>query len=247
MLDDTLLVWVWVCLCGAAVAWLYASVGHAGASGYIAVLTLFGMTPTEIKPLVLLLNVLVASIAAIQFYRAGHFEWKLFWPFALLAVPMAFFGGAMQLPADGFKKLLGVVLGCSAIWLIRTPASNETPQSPPLGAALSAGAGIGLLSGLTGTGGGIFLTPLLLFMGWAKTKTASAISALFILLNSLSGLAGVWSAGGTIPPSFWKLAIAVVIGGFAGATLGSFRLPVKSARGLLAIVMGIAAYKLLAT
>jgi uncharacterized protein len=236
-----------VCLSIAAVAWLYASVGHAGASGYIAVLTLFGMAPAEIKPLALLLNVLVASIGTIQFYRAGHFSWHLFWPFALMAVPMAFFGGAMQLPTDGFKMLLGVVLGLSALWLIRSPSEEESTQSPPLGVALGAGAGIGLLSGLTGTGGGIFLTPLLLVMGWAKTKTASAISALFILLNSLSGLAGVWSAGGTVPPSFWTLAIAVVIGGFIGATLGSFRLAVRSARGLLAVVMGIAAYKLLTT
>lgn len=243
-MEDKLL---WLSLCVAVVAWLYSSVGHAGASGYIAVMTLFNMAPAEIKPTALLLNVLVASIASIQFYRAGHFQWNLFWPFALLAVPMAFLGGAMQLPAEWFKRLLGIVLGFSAFWFFRKPSDEESVQDPPFGIAVGAGAGIGLLSGITGTGGGIFLTPLLLVMHWAKTKSASAISAPFILLNSISGLSGWIATGGALPNLFWPMAVAVVVGGSIGATLGSFRFPVRTARVLLAVVMLIAAYKLLAT
>ncbi|MFN7730286.1 MAG: sulfite exporter TauE/SafE family protein [Pirellula sp.] len=238
---------LWLSLFVAAIAWLYSSVGHAGASGYIALMTIFGMAPAEIKPLALLLNVLVASIATIQFYRGGHFRWSLFWPFALLSVPMAFLGGAVAIPTVWFKRLLGGVLGLSAAWFLRESSDRELVRDPPRGIALGAGAGIGLLSGITGTGGGIFLTPLLLVLGWSKTKSASAISAPFILLNSLSGLGGWLASGGPLPVLFWPMAAAVVLGGSAGATLGSFRLPVRVARVLLAVVMIVAATKLLAT
>jgi uncharacterized protein len=229
----------------ALVAWLYSSVGHAGASGYIAVMTLAGFAPDRIKPIALLLNILVASIASVQFYRAGHFSWKLFWPVAILAAPMAFAGGFLSLPLAWFKVLLGSVLAGSAMWLLYPMKSEENVQEPAKYKAILAGAGLGLLSGLTGTGGGIYLTPLLLFMGWAKTKTASAVSALFIWINSVSGLAGLLSSGRPMPQDWYFLAVAVVIGGSLGATLGSFRLPVRSARILLSIVMFIAAAKLL--
>lgn len=235
-----------LCLALAAVAWLYSSVGHAGASGYIAVMTLAGFAPDRIKPVALLLNILVASIASIQFYRAGHFSWQLFWPIALLAPPMAFLGGFLSLPLDWFKALLGVVLAGSALWLWLPIPADETTVDPPKHIAIAAGAGLGLLSGLTGTGGGIYLTPLLLFMGWAKTKTASAVSALFILVNSISGLAGLFTSGKPMPQAWHYLAAAVIVGGCIGATLGSFRLPVRGARILLSIVMSIAAAKLLA-
>ena len=235
-----------LCLAVALVAWLYSSVGHAGASGYIAVMTLAGLAPERIKPLALLLNILVASIASVQFYRAGHFSWKLFWPIALLAAPMAFVGGYLSLPLEWFKLLLGVVLAGSALWLMFPIQAEEQTVQPTRLAAIATGAGLGLLSGLTGTGGGIYLTPLLLFMGWAKTKTASAVSALFILVNSMSGLAGLASSGRAMPQGWLYLAVAVVIGGSLGATLGSFRLPVRWARILLSIVMCIAAAKLLA-
>lgn len=238
---------LWLSLCVAAIAWLYSSVGHAGASGYIAVMTIFGMAPAQIKPLALLLNVLVASIATVQFYRGGHFRWSLFWPFALLSVPMAFLGGAIALPTDWFKRLLGGVLGLSAAWFVRQASDRDPVRDPPRGLAIGAGAMIGLLSGITGTGGGIFLTPLLLMVGWSKTKSASAVSAPFILLNSLSGLGGWIVSGGELPVLFWTLALSVVVGGSIGATLGSFRFPVRLARGLLAVVMVIAAYKLLVT
>jgi uncharacterized membrane protein YfcA len=234
-----------LCMAVALIAWLYSSVGHAGASGYIAVMTLAGFAPERIKPLALVLNILVASITSVQFYRAGHFSWKLFWPIALLASPMAYLGGYLSLPLDWFKALLGLVLAGSAFWLLFPIQAHEKTAEPTKPVAIVAGAGLGLLSGLTGTGGGIYLSPLLLWMGWAKTKTVSAVSAVFILVNSVSGLAGLASSGRAMPEQWYYLALWVVIGGSIGATLGSFKLPVRWARILLSIVMGIASAKLL--
>ncbi|MFN7628563.1 MAG: sulfite exporter TauE/SafE family protein, partial [Pirellula sp.] len=148
----------WLCLCVALIAWLYASVGHAGASGYIAVMSLFGIAATEIKPMALVLNILVASVASIQFYRAGHFSWKLFWPFAVTAVPMAFLGGRLSLPSQWLQTLLGLILASSALWFLRPTPDVEIAKTPSIGIALLVGAAIGLLAGLTGTGGGIYLT-----------------------------------------------------------------------------------------
>ena len=156
------------------VAFLYSCVGHAGASGYIAVMTLFNIAAVEIKPTALILNILVASIATWQFWRAGHFCWRLFWPFALLAVPMAFVGGYLNLPTHAFKVMVGVVLLFSAVRFLWPPAADSVLREPSPTVAIPLGAGLGLLSGLTGTGGGIFLTPLLLFMRWARTKNAAA-------------------------------------------------------------------------
>ena len=173
---------------------LYSSVGHAGASGYIAVMSLLSLAPEVIKPTALSLNILVGSIATWQFYRAGHFSWSLFWPFAALAVPCAFIGGQLNLPTQLFKVLLGLVLLYSAMRFFVQSKQSRQIHEPPRTQALVAGAGIGFLSGLTGTGGGIFLTPLLLLMGWADAKRAAAVSALFVLLNSIAGLAGNVSA-----------------------------------------------------
>lgn len=159
------------------VAFLYSCVGHAGASGYIAVMSLFGLAPAVIKPTALTLNILVASIGTWQFYRAGYFSWRLFWPFALLAVPMAFLGGYLNLPTQVFKIVVGIVLLFSAARFLWKPAEDEIAHEPTRPVAITWGAGLGLLSGLTGTGGGIFLTPLLLFMRWSRVKTAAAVSA----------------------------------------------------------------------
>src|SRR5687768_13235300 len=146
------------------VALLYSSVGHAGASGYIAVMTLLSLAPAEIKPIALALNILVASIGSWQFWRAGHFSWSLFWPFALLSVPFAFVGGYLDLPTQVFKVIVGIVLLVSAAqFLVRPPAEGES-HAPARPLAMGVGAGLGLLSGMTGTGGGIFLTPLLIFL-----------------------------------------------------------------------------------
>lgn len=230
-----------------AVAVLYSSVGHAGASGYIAVMTLIGLAPADIKPIALTLNILVASIATFQFWRAGHFSWPLFWPFALLSVPSAFIGGYLDLPTHVFKVLVGVVLVVSAVQFLVRPPDESEPRQPPRLVALGAGGLLGLLSGLTGTGGGIFLTPLLIFMRWARTRNAAAVSAPFILLNSASGLAGNLSATRFFPAFAWALVAAVVIGGTIGSWFGSRRLPHTAIKRLLAVVLTIAGFKLVFT
>ena len=229
------------------VALLYSSVGHAGASGYIAVMALFSIAPQEIKPTALALNILVASIATWQFLRAGHFKWSLFWPFATLAIPMAFVGGYVALPTRVFKILVGAVLLFSAVRLFVRPPAEYEPSPPARPIAMATGAGLGLLAGLTGTGGGIFLTPLLIFMRWARTTTASGVSAPFILVNSIAGLGGSISATKNLPAFTLPLALAVTIGGFTGSYIGSRRLPHVALKRLLAAVLAVAGAKLLFT
>jgi uncharacterized membrane protein YfcA len=229
------------------VAFLYSSVGHAGASGYIAVMTLFHLAPAEIKPTALVLNILVASIGTWHFWRAGHFSWSLFWPFAVLAIPMAFVGGYLNLPTQVFKIVIGVVLLFSAARFFWSPADDSVTRKPSRPLAVSLGAGLGLLSGLTGTGGGIFLTPLLLFMRWAKTKNAAAVSALFILVNSTSGLLGNLSSTKRFPVFAIALAVAAIVGGTAGSYYGSRRFDHTVIKRLLAVVLLIAGVKLILT
>jgi len=227
------------------IAFLYSSVGHAGASGYIAVMTLFSLAPAEIKPTALALNILVASIGSWQFWRAGHFSWQLFWPFAVLSFPLAYAGGYLNLPAHIFNVLVGVVLLFSAIRFVMPQIAEAQPRAPSRPVAIGVGALLGLLSGLTGTGGGIFLTPLLLLMRWATTKNAAAVSALFILLNSVSGLLGNISATRSIPPFALPLGIAVIIGGTMGSYLGSNQFQPLTIKRLLAVVLIIAGLKLI--
>src|SRR6266446_8589130 len=181
------------------IAFLYSSVGHAGASGYIATMTLFGLAPTVIRPTALVLNILVASIGAFQFWQAGHFSWKLFWPFALLSIPAAYVGGYLQPSASILRILIGIVLLFSAVRLVvrrSDPPQTFTPSRP---VAISVGAGLGFLAGLTGTGGGIFLTPLLLFCQWAHSRQSAAVSAHFIWVNSTAGLVGYFAGARTVP------------------------------------------------
>lgn len=229
------------------IAFLYSSVGHAGASGYIAIMALWGLTPLVIRPTALVLNILVASIGAFQFWRAQHFSWTLFWPFALLSVPAAYLGGYLQLPAHILKLVIGMVLLLSAARLFFRRGDPPETISPSRPIAIGVGAGIGFLSGLTGTGGGIFLTPLLLFCRWARTKQASAVSALFILVNSIAGLVGFVSAKQSIPSLALVLAGAAVTGGTVGSYLGSRRFPVRAISILLATVLVIAGAKLILT
>ena len=229
------------------VAFLYSSVGHAGASGYIAVMTLLGLAPSTIRPTALLLNILVASIGSIQFARAGHFRWSLFWPFALLSTPAAYLGGYLQLPVAALRILIGLVLLFSAGRLFFRRSDPPKVHSPSPPAALSLGGIIGLLSGLTGTGGGIFLTPTLLFLGWARIREAAAVSALFILVNSIAGLAGYFVANQSIPSLGLVLAGAAIIGGMAGSHFGSQRFAVRTISLVLAIVLVIAGTKLIFT
>src|ERR1700738_2597324 len=210
MIDNTQL--AFLCLAIAVIAFLYSSVGHAGASGYIATMTLFGLATTVIRPTALVLNILVATIGAFQFWRAGHFSWKLFWPFALLSIPAAYLGGYIQPSASMLRILIGLVLLFSAVRLIFRRGDPKDTAAPSKPAALGLGAGLGFLSGLTGTGGGIFLTPLLLFCRWAHIRQAAAVSALFILVNSIAGLVGYFTAVHSVPLLGLYLAIPAIIG-----------------------------------
>ena len=228
-----------------AIAVLYSSVGHAGASGYIAVMSLAGLAPEVIKPTALALNILVAGIASWHFLRAGHFAWRTFWPFALLAVPLAFVGGHIALPAQAFKLLLGAVLLFSAARFLMRAQDDAASAEPPLVPALASGGVIGLLAGLTGTGGGIFLTPLLLHMRWAQAKRAAAVSALFILLNSAAGLAGNIASTRELPSYLLPLLVAAAIGGFIGSRIGSLHVAPSVIKRLLAAVLLIAGLKLI--
>jgi uncharacterized membrane protein YfcA len=239
----------WLPLPLAVVAFLYASVGHAGASGYIAVLTLAGLPAAQIKPLALLLNLVVAAQGSWQFWRAGHLRWRLFWPLLLAGLPTAFLGGWLDLPTLWFQRLVALVLLASALRFLCRPRDPEGLSTPPLALLLLSGAALGLLAGLTGTGGGVFLTPLLLLCGWATTRQTAALSSLFILGNSLSGLAGLVLARGTglpLPPGeLGVMLLAVLPAGVAGARLGSRHWPVAWLRRLLALVLVVAAAKLL--
>ena len=224
---------------------LYSSVGHAGASGYLAAMALFGLAPEVMKPTALTLNILVATIATVQFYRAGYFSWKTFWPFAISSIPFAFIGGAMQLPGSIYKQIVGLVLLFAAYHFFkqRQSAIVNSTKPIPIPAAIIAGAGIGLLSGTVGVGGGIFLTPLILYMGWAGTKQTAAVSAAFILINSISGLEGHLSSMESLPPEIYVWGLAALLGGIIGSGLGSRHFANATLYNLLAVVLVIAGVK----
>lgn len=228
---------------------LYSSVGHAGASGYLAAMALFGLAPAVMRPTALLLNILVAAIATFKFYRAGHFVWRLFWPFALASAPFAYLGGKTKLPDVYYKYLVGIVLLYSAYRFLRNPhiGDETTHKTPAIWPMLIFGALLGLLSGLTGVGGGIFLSPMLLFLGWAETRQVSAVSAAFILVNSISGFAGLMTHSPEIPRSITFFAIAAMFGGLIGAEYGSRRIAGANLKRLLAAVLIIAGIKMILT
>lgn len=228
------------------VAILYSSVGHGGASGYIATLALFSVAPEAFKPTALMLNIVVAAIATYSFARAGHFSWRLFWPFAATSIPCSFIGGYLSLPANLYRPLVGIILLASAWRLIFHREHDDlTLRQPSTPVALIIGASLGLLSGLTGVGGGIFLSPLLLLLGWGRAREVSAVAALFILVNSGAGLLGHLSSLQAIPQFAPLLAVAALCGGVIGSFLGSRRLPVASVIKALSLVLTIAGFKLL--
>jgi uncharacterized membrane protein YfcA len=229
------------------VAVLYSSVGHAGASGYLAVMALLSVAPEISRPTALTLNIFVAIIATIQFYRAGYFDWRTFLSFAITSVPFAFLGGMIHLPIDWHKKLLGVVLLFTAFRFLWKFVSTDDPRQVNIWLALVIGALLGFLSGLTGVGGGIFLTPLLLFANWAETKKAAGISAMFILVNSIAGLIGGWADIQHLPPGVWLWVAAAVVGGIIGSTLGSRYFAIMTLRRILSVVLVIAGVKLIFT
>lgn len=225
----------------------YAAVGHGGASAYLAAMALAGVAPQEMRPVALVLNVLVASLATYKFYRAGHFRWRLFWPFAAVSIPLAYLGGAVTLPGQAYRMLVGLVLLYAAWQLWRSRGEEmRSLRDPPVAAAMAIGALMGLLAGLTGVGGGIFLSPLLLMLGWAGTKQTSAVAAPFILVNSAAGLAAVSASGAASLPSYVGiLAPAVLIGGWLGAEYGSRRFANPLVRRVLAVVLALAGAKMI--
>jgi hypothetical protein len=226
---------------------LYGMVGHAGASAYLAAMGLVGLASEVMKPTALTLNILVASIVTARFARAGFVRPMSALPFLAGSVPAAFVGGALTLPGEVYRPLVGGVLLFAAVRFGVTagrPAAEFPPRAPALG-AVAVGAGIGLLAGLTGTGGGIFLTPLLLAAGWAGTRFAAGTSALFILANSISGLAGNIGAVGNLPAALPIWLGVVAVGGAIGSELGSRRLPAPWVRRALAAVLVVAGLKLI--
>jgi hypothetical protein len=230
----------------ALTALLYSSVGHAGASGYLAAMALFDMAPAQMKPTALVLNTLVAAIGTWNFWRGGWLRWRLFWPFALTSIPAALIGGAITLADVYYRPLVGAVLVYSALRLLMSSTQAQTePRPPSILVAVAAGAVLGLLSGLTGVGGGIFLSPLIVLAGWGTVREASGVAAPFILVNSVAGLIGRGLTTLALPAAIPLWLAAVLVGGALGSWLGSRRLPMLAIRRLLAIVLLLAGGKML--
>ena len=231
-----------------AVAFLYASVGHGGASGYLALMALFSMAPAFMRPTALLLNLFVSLSAFVFFYRSGHFKWKIFLPFALASIPFSFLGGMISLDASVYKKLLGLLLLIPIFRLIFFPNSKDTEtQHPNVYLSVFIGASIGFLSGLIGIGGGIILSPLLVMLRWTNQKQTAAISALFIFVNSLSGLGGQLSKGIELQSGMLVFVGIAFAGGNLGAWFGAIKFNQQVLKYLLAIVLLVASIKLLLT
>ena len=234
-----------------AVAVLYSSVGHAGASGYIASMALLGFAPEQVRPTALALNLLVGGIGLYRWWRGGHVRWRNVLPFVLASAPAAFFSAQIKLPKESYSLLLGIVLLVAAIGVFRHASRAESEDAAAQGrnvpwlAGLLVGAAIGTLSGLTGTGGAIFLTPLLLFANWMPTREASGTSVAFVWINSLTALAGLLQSGQSLPAQLPLWLGAVALGALLGTQLGLKWLPVRGLRIALGVVLLIAAGKLL--
>lgn len=227
------------------IAFLYSSVGHAGASGYIAVMALSSFPSQQIRPVTLSLNIAVAVLGGWNFIRAGHFSWKLLWPLALASIPLAFLGGYLRLPNHLLHLFLGCVLWGSALRFMIHPREATVFHEPKRSFLLATGGVLGLLAGMTGTGGGIFLTPWMIWRKWAPTKTVAAVSVVFILLNSISGLAGYVTSVRSFPEVGWILLFAAGIGGWCGSRWGSRHYSPEWIQRLLAVVLLVAGGKLL--
>jgi hypothetical protein len=236
-----------LCLSFVAAAALYSSVGHGGASAYLALMALFALPPDVMRPTALALNVLVAGLGAWRFVRAGRMDWGVFWPVTILAVPMAWLGGTVSLPGEVYRPLLGVVLLLAALRLAIPEPDPGEPRPPSKPVLAAAGGGIGLLAGLTGTGGGIFLSPLLIFARWARATDTMGIAACFIVVNSLAGLAGNLAATWALPPELPVLLGSALVGGMIGTQAGVRLFTPVILRATLAVVMVVAGLKLLTT
>ena len=230
------------------VAFLYASVGHGGASGYLALMALFGVAPEVMKPTALLLNLFVSLTSFIQFYRGGHFRWKVFWPFALASIPMAYLGGVVMVEGAVYKKILGLLLIIPVIrFFFFSNTKVDDRKDTNLAVSLLIGGTIGFLSGLIGIGGGIILSPILLLLKWTDQKQTAAISALFIFVNSLSGLAGQLTKGIHFTTDMYAYVVIAFAGGFGGAYFGALKFRQAILKNVLATVLLLAVCKLLLT
>jgi len=229
-------------------ALLYSSVGHAGASGYLAVMALLQVAPEQMRPAALILNVLVATLATYKFLRVGAFDKRLFLIASAASIPAAYIGGSLTIPASIFKPIIGAVLIMSAIkiWFDARQKNEYAVVQAKTGVLFVTGGLLGFLSGITGVGGGIFLSPLMLFCKWASVRAISGIASAFILVNSLAALAGMMKSTPPLPDHFSLWAIAVLVGGYIGAELGSRRLGSHLIRQILAIVLLVAGAKMLA-
>ena len=233
------------------VATLYSSVGHAGASGYLAATALLGFAPEQMRPTALALNLLVGGIGLLRFWRAGHVRWRNIVPFVLASAPAAWLAAQYRVPKDTYALLLGAILLVAAIGIFRSATRADSEDGASVGRtvpwlpALLIGGSIGVLSGLTGTGGAIFLTPVLLFAHWMPTRDASGTSVAFVWINSLTALAGLLQSGQTLPAQLPLWLGAVAIGALLGTQLGLKWLPIRGLRYALGVVLLIAAGKLL--
>lgn len=230
------------------VAFLYASVGHGGASGYLALMTFFSFNIDMMKSSALLLNIIVSFIAFIQYYHAGHFKWKLFLPFAVTSIPAAFLGGLIVIDTEIYKKILAVLLLFPVIRFIGFDKNENTRiVNQNIYISLGIGAGIGILSGMIGIGGGIILSPLILLLHWANMKQTAAVSALFIFANSIAGLIGIYTSGKTISTDIYPLVLVALAGGLFGSYFGAKKFNYTVLKFILASVLIIASIKLMTT
>jgi len=230
------------------VAFLYASVGHGGASGYLALMAIFAISPAVMKPTALLLNLFVSSTSFIQFYRGGHFKWKMFWPFAVASIPLSFVGGTMAIESSAYKKILGILLLIPVIrFFFFKNADPKDFKKANIPLSLAIGGFIGLLSGMIGIGGGIILSPVILLLKWADQKQTAAISAAFIFVNSVAGLGGQLIKGFQFNNDMLAYVGIAFLGGICGAYFGALKFPQTVLKNVLAIVLALAAYKLLFT
>jgi hypothetical protein len=232
--------------CLLVVGFLYASVGHGGASGYIAIFSLFNIAMPAYKPWVLVMNVIIASMAFIQFYRSGYFRWQLCWPFLLTSIPAAYIGSQLAIQTRWYNLFLGLALIFPVIRLVGLrPKEHAATEAVNIPFALLLGVIIGFASGMLNIGGGIFLSPVLIILAWANAKESAAAAALFIVLNSMAGLLGGKLSGYSATTSSYLWLIAALIGGLSGAFLGSRYFQQKTIQYLLASVLAIASVKLI--
>ncbi len=230
------------------VAFLYSSVGHGGASGYLALMALFNFTSATMRPTALMLNIIVSGIAFVQFYRKGFFRWDLFWPFAVTSLPAAFIGGLIDLDEVAYGRVLGVLLLLSVVRLLMPLSIHAKSKSNVnIFGALISGAFIGLISGTIGIGGGIILSPLILLLNWADRKETAAVSSLFIFVNSLAGIAGVFLKGNKFDNLMIGMLAVSFAGGMLGAYAGASKFNSSVLKYTLSFVLIIASAKLLFT